>query len=257
MSEQTDLAMNCNEPRKPINKSTWIGLAAFVVVSLFFYLFPEVDLWVSRLFYDEQNGFYWNETPLVQITYDIFKHMPKLLLPVMFIFLIMSVKNTYCKIRRHLCLFALVTLLVGPGIIVHNVFKDQWDRARPRNVVELGGDKVFTPAWVISDQCDRNCSFVSGHAAMGFYFMILGWLLRSRKWFYIGLAIGAAVGMIRVVQGGHFLSDSILAGFMVYWTIWAFARWMRVPNPGEEWQCPEIEKQKRLAESEAATETSK
>jgi lipid A 4'-phosphatase len=246
MSQQMEPATVCVEPTKKITKSTWVGLAAFVLTSLFFYLFPSVDLWASNLFYDAQNGFYLNETPLVQITYDIFKHMPKLLLPGMFVFLLLSAKSVYCKIRRHLCLFALVTLLVGPGIIVHNVFKDSWDRARPRDVVEFGGDKVFTQAWVISDQCDRNCSFVSGHAAMGFYFMILGWLLGSRKWFYIGIAIGAAVGMIRVVQGGHFLSDSILAGFMVYWTIWVFAKWMRVPNPGDEWQCPAVEKQRQL-----------
>ena len=227
----------------------WLSL--FVLTSLFFYLFPEVDLYVARMFYDESSGFYMNETPLVQITYDIFKHMPKLLLPLMLVFLLLGVKSSYCKIRRHLCLFALVSLLVGPGIIVHNVFKDQWDRARPRHLVEFGGDKQFTPAWVISDQCDRNCSFVSGHAAMGFYFMILGWLMGSRRWFYIGLAIGAGVGMIRVLQGGHFLSDSILAGFMVYWTIWLMAKWMKVPNPGEEWNCPEVEKQRKLCEEQA------
>lgn len=231
---------------KKSSTRTWISFAVFVLVSLFFYLFPEVDLYVARMFYDPETGFFMNETPLVQITYDIFKHLPKLLLPVMLVFLLLSVKNTYCKIRRHLCLFALITLLVGPGIIVHNVFKDQWDRARPRHLTEFGGDKQFSPAWVISDQCERNCSFVSGHAAMGFYAMILGWLLSSRRWFYTGVAIGAVVGLVRVVQGGHFLSDSILAGFMVYWTIWLFAKWMRIPNPGEEWKCPEVEKQKAL-----------
>lgn len=241
-----------NNNEKSSNLRTWLSLAAFVAVSLFFYLFPEVDLYVAHLFYDANDRFYMNETPLVQITYDIFKHMPKLLLPAMLIFIILGMKSSYCKIRRHLCLFALVTLLVGPGIIVHNVFKDSWDRARPRHLVEFGGDKQFTPAWVISDQCERNCSFVSGHAAMGFYAMILGWLLGSRRWFYIGLAVGAIVGLVRVVQGGHFLSDSILAGFMVYWTIWVFAKWMRIPNPGDEWKCPEVEKQKALlAEKEA------
>ena len=236
---------NTEQVSEKSNISTWLSFSIFVLVSLFFYFFPEVDMWMASLFYDPEQGFYLKETPLVEITYDIFKHLPKLLLPVMFIFLLMGIKSTYCRIRRHLCLFALVTLLVGPGIIVHNVFKDQWDRARPRHLVEFGGDKQFTPAWVISDQCERNCSFVSGHAAMGFYAMILGWLLSSRRWFYIGLAVGAVVGFVRVIQGGHFISDSILAGFMVYWTIWAFAKWMRIPNPGEEWQCPEVQKQTR------------
>lgn len=249
MSSQVDAQVVDETEKKDdeSNSNPLIWFLVFVATSVVFYLFPEIDLWATSLFYDPTDGFYMNETPLVQITYDVFKHMPKLLLPVMFIFLLLGVKSSYCKIRRHLCIFALVTLLVGPGIIVHNIFKDSWDRARPRAVMEFGGDKTFSPAWVISDQCERNCSFVSGHAAMGFYFMILGWLMGSRKWFYIGLTIGAAVGMIRVMQGGHFLSDSILAGFMVYWTIWAFAKWMRVPNPGDEWKCPEVEKQRALA----------
>lgn len=233
------------------NTKTWISFLVFVAVSLLFYLVPEIDLWVTRQFYDETDGFYFNETPLVQITYDVFKHLPKILLPLMVIFLLLGFKSVYCKIRRHLCLFALVTLLVGPGILVHNIFKDSWDRARPRHIVEFGGDKSFSPAWVISDQCERNCSFVSGHAAMGFYLMILGWLLGSRRWFYIGLAIGAAVSMIRVIQGGHFFSDTVLAGFMVYWTIWLIAKWMHVPNPGDDWECPEMEKQRLLCEEQA------
>ena len=258
MSTRID-AVEAHEEDNNNNKSNSNPLfwfAVFVVVSVVFYSFPEIDLWAANLFYSQSDGFYMNETPLVQITYDVFKHMPKLLLPVMLVFLLMGMKSSYCKIRRHLCIFALVTLLVGPGIIVHNIFKDNWDRARPRHVVEFGGDKTFSQAWVISDQCERNCSFVSGHAAMGFYFMILGWLMSSRKWFYIGLTIGAAVGMIRVMQGGHFLSDSIISGFMVYWTIWFFAKLMRVPNPGEEWKCPEVEKQRELAEAKLATENS-
>lgn len=235
------------------NTKSWIAFLVFILVSLFFFLVPEIDLWMARQFYDDDNGFYLNETILVQLTYDAFKHLPKLLLPIMLVFLLLGFKSIYCKIRRHLCLFALISLLIGPGIIVHNLFKDSWDRARPRHIVEFGGDKAFSPAWVISDQCERNCSFVSGHAAMGFYFMILGWLFGSRKWFYIGLGIGAAVGMIRVVQGGHFLSDSILAGFIVYWSIWAVAKLMHVPNPGDDWECPEVEKQRALCEKPTET----
>lgn len=227
MTEQT--------ARKPIKTSTWISLAVFIAVSIFFYSFPDIDKWMASQFYTAEAGFYLKDNPFILFIYDLFKHMPKLLLPALFIFIGLSWKFDFFKLKRKMSVFALVTLLIGPGIIVHNVFKDSWDRARPRHVVEFGGDKQFTPAWVISDQCERNCSFVSGHAAMGFYFMILGWLMASRKWFYFGLAIGAAVGMIRVIQGGHFLSDSILAGFMVYWVIWGFARWMKIDNP-EDWK---------------------
>jgi lipid A 4'-phosphatase len=218
-----------------MKKQTTINLLLFVAVSLFFFAFPQVDLFVTSLFYSpELGGFYLNDNAVVQVIYDAFKHMPKLLLPLMLLFLILGIKVAWFKARRKLTAFALITLLLGPGILVHTVFKDNWDRARPRAVEMFGGEKSFSRAWVISDQCERNCSFVSGHAAMGFYFMILGWLLHSRKWFYIGLAIGVAVGGIRVFQGGHFISDSILAGFMVYWTIWLGAKAMNIANPGED-----------------------
>ncbi len=212
---------------------TGTKLAVFAVCSAVFVLYSEIDLIVSRWFYDPvAGGFYFNNYTFVQVIYDCFKHLPKLLLPALVLFLIVSIKLAWCKNQRKLCSFALIALLIGPGLIVHTVFKDSWDRARPRHIVEFGGTKEFSPAWVISDQCERNCSFVSGHAAMGFYFMILGWLLNSRKWLYAGIGIGALVGMIRVFQGGHFISDSILAGFVVYWSFWLMAKWMKIPEPG-------------------------
>lgn len=214
---------------------TGIKFAVFVVLSLLFAIFTEIDLTVSGWFYDaNKGGFYFNNYAFVQVIYDIFKHMPKLLLPAFIIFIVLSIKLAWCCNQRKLCSFALIAILVGPGIIVHTVFKDNWDRARPRQIEAFGGDKVFSPAWVISDQCERNCSFVSGHAAMGYYFMILGWLLNSRRWLYFGIGLGTLVGMIRVVQGGHFLSDAILAGFIVYWSFWGIAALMKIPQPGSK-----------------------
>ena len=47
--------------------------------------------------------------------------------------------------------------------------------ARGRSqIAEFGGDKRFTPAFVPSDQCARNCSFPAGDPAVGFYFVAAG-----------------------------------------------------------------------------------
>jgi lipid A 4'-phosphatase len=129
--------------------------------------------------------------------------------------------------QRKRLVYVLVAILLGPGLIVHTLFKDQWGRARPRNLIEFGGDKIHTPAFVISDQCERNCSFVSGHAAIAFFFVVFGFVGRKR-WLWPGLAIGVAGAIGRVIQGGHFFSDVMFAGFFVYFTCWLLAKWMTI-----------------------------
>ena len=113
---------------------------------------------------------------------------------------------------------AIVTfsLILGPGVLVNSVFKEHWDRARPRQIQEFGGDKQFTPAWVVSNQCDRNCSFTSGHAAAGFAFVVMHFVARSRTWLWLGLASGALIGAARIAVGAHFLSDIVFSFFLVY-----------------------------------------
>jgi lipid A 4'-phosphatase len=87
-------------------------------------------------------------------------------------------------------------------------------------VEAFGGERQFTPAFVIADQCERNCSFVSSHAACGFYFMTLGFVCSGRRarraWFTGGALAGGALGAGRILQGGHFLSDIVFAGFFVF-----------------------------------------
>jgi lipid A 4'-phosphatase len=132
-------------------------------------------------------------------------------------------------------LFVLAVLAVGPGLVVNVVFKDHWGRARPRDVVHFGGTRTFTPAFVISDQCDRNCSFVSGHASLPFAFVALGYFLRRRRWavYAAAAAFGGAVGLGRIVQGAHFLSDVVFSGIFVFLVAYLLAHYVfRLPAAG-------------------------
>jgi len=138
---------------------------------------------------------------------------------------------------RHLrrpALFLLAVISIGPGLAV-TVLKDHWDRARPVAIVQFGGDKQFTPAWVIADQCEDNCSFVSGHASGAFSLLALAWVFPRRRqfWLVAGTLWGAHMGLVRIAQGGHFLSDVIFAGFIVYFSADLLARWVfyRPPAP--------------------------
>ena len=73
--------------------------------------------------------------------------------------------------------FLVVTLIIGPGIIVNYILKDNFGRARPKDIIEFHGTKNFTKIFMISNQCTKNCSFPSGHAAIGFYFTAFAYIL--------------------------------------------------------------------------------
>jgi lipid A 4'-phosphatase len=203
----------------------------FVLLSIFFFLFPEVDLWFSGLFYSPDSGFTYRNNMWIQSLYHILGNVHFVLLAIILAGFLLAIKYKWFEKRRRLMVFALVVLIVGPGLIVNAALKNHWDRARPRDIVEFGGHKQFSPAWVISDQCETNCSFVSGHATMAFCAMILGWLLGRRQWLWAGVFFGLLIGLVRILQGGHFVSDVLLAGFISYFVIVFFARCFDVPEP--------------------------
>src|SRR5262249_21775368 len=78
-------------------------------------------------------------------------------------------------------LFLYLVLIIGGGLIVNFTVKDHFGRARPRDVAEFGGTKLFTPAFEISHQCTSNCSFSSGDAAGGFFAIALAMALSRRR----------------------------------------------------------------------------
>jgi len=100
---------------------------------------------------------------------------------------------------------------------VNIILKDNsLGRPRPVHIEHFGGTHEFTKTFYYSGECTKNCSFVSGHASIGFYFMALAWIYRCRQWLYFGIFCGLAIGFARIVQGGHFLSDVIFAGWAIY-----------------------------------------
>ncbi|TCJ18584.1 phosphatase PAP2 family protein [Parasulfuritortus cantonensis] len=121
--------------------------------------------------------------------------------------------------------YMLLVLLLGPGLLVNAVLKDHWGRARPVQTVEFGGAAQFTPAWVVSDQCRSNCSFVCGDASIGFSLLGLAFVSRRpRRWLAAGILLGGGLGLMRMAQGGHFLSDVIFSFYATWFAAWLLAR---------------------------------
>jgi len=205
-------------------------LISFVLVSLGFYLFPQLDLWISGLFYTQQQGFYLADNPLVVFIYN----MIPVLTTFMSLFLLTLLAYTWIKGRKALGLdkkayaYLLLVLLIGPGVL-SSVFKDNWHRARPINIEQFGGQSSFSPAYVISDQCDTNCSFFSGHPTSLYFFIAVALVAPPayrRRFMLLAIAGGLLVGLGRIIQGGHFFSDVITSGFMVAITAYLLYWWM-------------------------------
>ncbi|SDD74492.1 phosphatase PAP2 family protein [Rhodospira trueperi] len=199
-------------------------LLALVLV---FVVFPQVDLGVSALFYDPATQRFVSEGPLLNL---IRKGVPPVLYAVvLFLVLIWLGDRLGPGLRagwprgRHIA-FLVLSLALGPGLIVNGVLKEFWGRARPNDIAAFGGAGHYTPPFMIADQCATNCSFVSGHAAIGFWVVAFALLVPSR-WrrtaIAAALAFGVIVGGARIVVGAHFLSDTLFAAIIVVTlTVW-------------------------------------
>jgi lipid A 4'-phosphatase len=116
---------------------------------------------------------------------------------------------------RRSALIVLLSLGLGPGIVVNSVFKDNWGRARPYQVIHDG--KLFSPVWQPNWGMHTSNSFPSGHASIGF-FLGVPFLARRRRslGILVGCVGGGIVGAVRILQGGHYFSDVVLCGVIVW-----------------------------------------
>jgi lipid A 4'-phosphatase len=139
--------------------------------------------------------------------------------------------------------FVVLAGTLGPGVLVNSGFKDNWQRARPYQVQDFGGTQQFTRATVMTDQCNNNCSFVSGHVACGFFLASLMLVHRRRqgRWAVAGALAGWVIGFARMSDGAHWLSDVLWAcpiTLLCSWLVWKFLVWAyKVPNTGESPPC--------------------
>ena len=99
-------------------------------------------------------------------------------------------------------------------------------RARPLQIKEFGGDYDFTPAFYLGQQCLENCSFVSSHAAVGFIFCSLVHIIPEKhnrlRMSLFAIILGLLLGMVRIAEGKHFLSDVVFSGFLIFGLSWIF-----------------------------------
>ncbi len=210
-------------------------LIALVLLSLMIRYFA-IDQQVSELCYDPVGQIWPLETAEPWLWFYRNGTIPPLLVGItgalVFIFgtrLLPRANSVSLNGIRRKGLFLALLLLIGPGLIVNSSLKMLWGRPRPLQCEQFGGAMTFLPVGEWGSRSLPNSSFPSGHAAVAFFLMGLGFVCHptqlcwQRSLFLAGIAYGLAMGLTRVLQGGHFVSDVLWAGAIDYFvavTLW-------------------------------------
>ena len=187
-----------------------------------------LDIYVSSLFYD--NGHFLLEDNVFGNL--IRRGIPEIIvLSAVVIFAVWLYGKINCKvcgnITDRVVLLTSGTMLAGPFLVVNGIFKTFWGRARPRDIMAFGGDKIFSLPFEISDQCAWDCSFMSGHTAVAFWLLAPALLAPEKIRPYAvaaALLFGITVAVFRIGQGAHFFSDVLSSAVIMCLLIMVFYR---------------------------------
>ena len=193
-----------------------------------------------------------------------------LALPLLGLFILSFLFAEYRPWRRYAG-FGLAAFVIGPGLVVNVLFKGYWGRPRPWQT-ELWPNSVNPPnlpfyrLWepAFADGLHKP-SFPSGHVSIVVIYLVLFYMfnrpqivayltphysLFKEKLFavlkYSGITIaiagGILMGIARIVQGAHHLSDVFWSFGMVFLVIWVLYHYVfRI----RQWEERELKRRKR------------
>lgn len=198
--------------RKTLLVLSLLGLVLFTLISV------PIDLWVAKLPYNSSTHKFYGEVAWwCQIIYAMVPITTVVLITGSLSGIFFSKKINAVKAHsiKKASLIILLSLALGPGILANSIFKNHWGRPRPYQVIRDG--KTFAPVWQVHLNKEADNSFPSGHATIGFFlgipFLALG---RRRKAIIVSVCGGLVVGLVRILQGGHYFSDVVFAGIIVW-----------------------------------------
>ncbi|NKN34089.1 phosphatase PAP2 family protein [Marichromatium bheemlicum] len=206
-------------------RSQLMVLVGVAVLGTLPFWISDLDIWLVSLFYHPGADDPWFEAqaPLWSALYVAAPLLTGLvMLGGLLVLVAAALWPRFRRLRIH-AVFVIATALLGPGLIVNGVFKEQWDRPRPHQTEAFGGTQPYLPPLQIGDYGEGK-SFPSGHASVGFmlgaFFLI--WH-RRRPWLAWtalagSVAFGVLLGIGRMAAGDHFASDVIWAWVFVYGT---------------------------------------
>ncbi len=203
-----------------------IALILALVVGLLFGIYPELDLKLTSLFYDEASRSF-------PAKFNAFAGVARdgamviawaLALPAIIALAVKLMRpDRPLMMSGRTMVFLLVTLFLSAGVFTNFTFKSYWGRPRPVAVTQFNGDKGFVPWWDPRGACARNCSFFSGEGATAFWAFAPAALAPPawRPLAYGAAAVfGVTTSVLRMAFGGHFFTDVAIAGLVTFLVIW-------------------------------------
>lgn len=211
-----------------LRPALWLALTTALTFALFS-VWPQLDLAVSAQFFDAAS----RRFPLVDwalaesVRMAVWNISTAMVLSALGLAGVATLRRPRQVLGVPLRAWAYVVAVyaLGVGGLVENLLKRGWGRPRPPQIAEFGGEAVFSPVNVLSGQCARNCSFVSGEVAGAVALalgvaVVLAWVGPRLPPVLSGLLRGLAFAMPvavmaqRLVSGRHFLSDVLIAGLV-------------------------------------------
>ena len=203
-----------------------VAVGIGVLVGVVFALWPQLDIAISRQFYDATRGVFPAQySVLAPRVRDGFNYTTALLVAPAALALLLKLvlPRRRMLIAARAAVFLVTTIALAPGLMANVIFKENWSRPRPIEIKEFGGSLDFVPWWDPRGACDKNCSFVAGEGSGGFW-TVAPAALTPPAWrplaYAAALLFGAGAGGLRMMGGAHFFSDVAFSGVFTFLIVW-------------------------------------
>jgi len=196
--------------------------SALLIITLIFW-FTNLDIYFESFFYNERKGWFLKDHKLMKFLYKYGRAPGAIVFLISLLILILGLFIPLFARYRKISLYLFLYMFIGSGIIINSILKIYWGRPRPKQIKKFGGKYDYVNVFMFG-KAGRNSSFPCGHASIAFYMIFPYFLLKSTNptqaliFLLIGISFGLLVGIGRMVQGGHFASDVVWAGGIMYLT---------------------------------------